>query len=207
MHFEFEGLVPPSPRRSAVTRFAPSSRTIVRCLSARLLTAALATVLALTASVDASQVRPVNLEEMTQRAGLIFSGRCTDVRVEKDVTLGVDVYVAEFRVDRRVKGHAGKTLTVRSPLEWAKGEDVVLFLYGESSYGLSSPVGLGQGKFSVVTDKSGHKTAVNQNGNKNLLHGLTAKATGRLGAKARKWHDGAPLDPDDLQDMAAALLR
>jgi hypothetical protein len=73
--------------------------------------------LSLLASPDfpnASQVRSVNLEEMTQRATLIFSGTCTDLGTERNAALGVDVLVVTFKVDRRIKGHLGRTLTIRT---------------------------------------------------------------------------------------------
>ena len=37
----------------------------------------------------------------------------------------------------------------------------MLFLYGESASGWSSPVGLGQGKFTVFEDKLGQRRALN----------------------------------------------
>jgi hypothetical protein len=44
---------------------------------------------------------------------------------------------------------------------FAKGERAVLFLYGENARGLTSPVGLGQGRFTVFEDKQGRKLAMN----------------------------------------------
>jgi hypothetical protein len=41
------------------------------------------------------------------------------------------------------------------------GEELILFLYGDSSRGLTSPVGFGQGKFKVIRDKGGKQHAAN----------------------------------------------
>ena len=44
--------------------------------------------LALAPPVDATRVRPLNLEQMADRADRVFAGRCVGVRVEKDPGLG-----------------------------------------------------------------------------------------------------------------------
>jgi len=178
--------------------------------------------------LHASQVKLVDLEQMTRRAGRIFSGRCTGARVVTDPALGRDVTVATFHVERAIKGVTGSTVTVRMlgaaaaggratglPAgipTFRPGDDVILFLYGESAQGLSSPVGLGQGRFSVRTDKQGHRRAVNDFGNSNLLSGLRSDLRDRL----RDPHVASPtgrvspqrddLDPDALLDVVATLV-
>ena len=147
----------------------------------------------------ASQVRLVNLEQMTQRAARIFSGRCTGVDVVFDSNLGRDVTVATFHVQRAVKGVSDKTVMVRmldvaavhgaasdvpaGVPTFRPGEEVVLFLYGESAQGLSSPVGLGQGRFRILTDKKGRKVALNDFANSNLLNDLRPETRARLKLK------------------------
>ena len=128
----------------------------------------------------ASRVRTMTLEEMVQRAGKIVSGRCTAVNVVKDAERGIPVTELTFQVHRSLKGPATDTLVIRQPgdatrpgllglPQFRAGEEVLLLLYGESSSGLTSPVGLGQGKFTVITDKQGKRWAVNAFGNRNLL--------------------------------------
>ena len=173
-------------------------------------------------SLLASQVRLVNLEQMTQRAARIFSGRCIETRVENDPALGRDVTVATFRVQRAVKGVSGDTVTVRmlsggtslgdEPAgvpHFNRGDEVVLFLYGESSLGLSSTVGLGQGSFKVLTDKQGRRFAFNEVANRNLMRAMRPEATARLRDRLRvpAGTEGAEtVDPASLLDMAEALL-
>jgi len=170
----------------------------------------------------ASQVRLVNLEQMTQRATRIFSGRCTQTRVEYDAALGRNITAATFRVQRVVKGVSETIVTVRmlsdggatndSPAGvpvFHRGEEVVLFLYGESSLGLSSTVGLGQGRFAVLTDKQGRRVALNAVGNRNLMRELRPAARERLRGlrqNAEDEADAADLDPSSLLDMAEALV-
>jgi hypothetical protein len=169
------------------------------------------------AKANATQVRPLNIEEMTERATTIFAGRCLHVRVETDPKLRSDVTVATFRVDRSIKGSAGNTITVRMP--WAnvasfpagvpsfeRGDDVVLFLYGESASGMRAPVGLGQGRFRIVTDKQGHRIAINDVGNRNLMHGVSAGTRQRLDGVPGLSREGN-LNPETLMDAVDGLLR
>ena len=166
----------------------------------RMLACCLVSGLALSSS-EASQVRSLDLEQMTGRAVRIFSGRCIASEVVFDATAGSDVTVATFSVDRAVKGVTGRTVTVRMSGDtkvpkFHTGEDVVLFLYGESALGLSAPVGLGQGRFTVVTDKQGRKRAINDVGNENLT-----RRTGRKNGPAEI------LDPGSLLDRVERIIR
>jgi len=178
--------------------------------------AALATILGATPAA-ASQVRPVNLEQMTERAVLIFAGRCLETGVVHDAALGREVTVATFEVERAVKGDPGKTVTVRMAVfddvsgtpgrpQFETGAEVVLFLYGESRLGLTSPVGLGQGRFDVVTDKAGRRLALNALANRNLLRDLTPEGKARLGTAFENFNDRSNLEADALLDLAAALV-
>ncbi len=179
----------------------------------RLPFAVLAVALASSALADAaaSRVRPMNLEEMTARAGRIFRGTCTAVETARDPGSALDVARVTFRVERRVKGSAPESLTVRMLADsggaalFRPGERVVLFLYDESRSGLTSPVGLGQGKFAIVEDKHGREVAVHGLGGDVLFRGLSPKASAKLGGlAARRWgREGVP--PDTLLDMAESL--
>lgn len=173
--------------------------------------------------LHATQVRPLNLEEMARSADRIFSGRCTRIEHRSEPRLGIDIVVATFRVERSVKGAVGKTLTVRMPAAFGsvaghgpddggaagfhEGDEVVLLLYGNSAYGLTSPVGLGQGKFAIKEDtKKGRRVAVNPFGNRGLLHGLSSDGLARISHVPRRSHDtGDAIDPADLLDMIQAL--
>jgi hypothetical protein len=180
---------------------------------------ALAAVIAIP-SARAATVRPVNLEEMAARAATIFSGRCLAVRTIHDDALGAEVTVVTFRVDRAVKGDPGPTHTIRlldgerqaeggrgpaAPPAFRPGEEVVVFLYGESSLGLSTPVGMGQGKFAVLEDKHGEKIALNALGNQALWRGLSPEAAARLQPHLRTQPPGRGVGPSALLDMVEAL--
>ena len=164
----------------------------------------------------ASQVRLIDLEQMTQRAARIFSGRCTGTSVVFDESMGRDVTVATFQVDRAVKGVTTDTVTVRmlsgaaadAPAgvpAFRAGDEVVLFLYRESAQGLSSPVGLGQGRFRVLKDKQGRKLALNDFGNRNLMTGLRPEVRDRLQARNEAAPRRPAAHPRDELDPAALL--
>jgi hypothetical protein len=162
---------------------------------------------ALASPAVASKVRPMTLEEMTERAGRIFSGHCTGVRVVEQPGRGMPVTKVTFRVDRTLKGRPGGILTIRQPggqgvagersagilglPRFRPGEEVILFLYGESASGLTSPVGLGQGKFTVYTDKDGLRRAVSEFGNRDLFRETSGE---RRGAAAERGPRGIPAD-------------
>lgn len=165
--------------------------------------------LALTPATEASQVLPVNLEEMTRHAASIFSGRVIETHTTVDPALGRKLTITVFEVEQSVKGQLGATFTLRTldgVSDFHLDDEVVLFLYGESKLGLSSPVGLGQGRFSIVRDKGGRRVAINDLGNDRLLSGLTPQAQSRLGASISPSRSPADIEAPELLGMAAALL-
>ena len=102
------------------------------------------------------------LQQLTQRAGYIFSGTVLSVeRVEPKSQNDVATVRIAFRVDQAVRGVSSRQVfTIR---EWAglwesgdryrKGEQVLLFLYQSSKLGLTSPVNGAYGRFKL--DSSG----------------------------------------------------
>jgi len=169
----------------------------------------------------ASRVRTMNIEQLAQRAARIFSGRCLDVRVHEDASLRHTVTDVTVAVTRTVKGNvhgrivfrllgdqtasAEKGRGVDGVPTFRRGEELVLFLYGDSASGLTSPVGFGQGKFGVIRDKAGRKLAVNGSGNQNLLRGVTAPAERKVGPDLARWKEKREIDPEVLLDIAAEL--
>lgn len=126
----------------------------------------------------ATMVRQVNLEEMAGSAHTIFSGICIDTASMCDDETGRDVVFFKFKILRIIKGEQLNELTIKMSKvvldiggapTFQLGEEVVLFLYGESDYGFTSPVGLGQGKFLVEQSSAGEKTVINGRNNMDLF--------------------------------------
>jgi len=192
-----------------------------RC-TIRFLLPAILTMLA-TVAVHASRVPRVSLEHLTRQADRIFSGRCVDVRVMRDPVLGQEVTQVTFEVQRGVKGAVHGRVTIRmlgdqrltrergrgthGVPRFQDGEELVLFLYGDSRSGLTSPVAFGNGKFTVVTDSKGSKRAVNAFDNEGLFRGLSQDALRRLGGSPARWKGREGVAPDALLDMVSVLIR
>ena len=114
----------------------------------------------------ATSVLPVSLQRMTTAADLIFHGRAIDNQVRLDETSGRVATFTTFEIIELVKGEAGPTHTIKQiggQLPGSKvrqvihgvprfiaGEEYVIFLPKASSLGFASPIGLSQGKFSVL---------------------------------------------------------
>lgn len=145
----------------------------------------------------ATQILPVNLEQIVSGASRIFTGTC--VAVEDGVVPGTSIPVTAytFSVSDPIKGDLEKTVVVRHlgvrrprpqgdrmlvfrvpgmPV-YREGQEVVLFLNPASSLGLSSPIGLSQGAFQIVR-VDGKKMVQNGLGNKGLFLGIDAREFG-----------------------------
>ena len=102
------------------------------------------------------------LQQLTQRAGYIFSGTVLSVeRIQPKSPTEVATVRITFRVDQAVRGVSARQILAIH--EWAglwdsgdryrRGEQVLLFLYQPSRLGLTSPVNGNYGRFKM--DSSG----------------------------------------------------
>jgi len=144
----------------------------------------------------AVQVQQITIQELVESAGTIVSGRVVEIREGRHpdypnvpvtyVTLEVeDVFKDDGAKVRRSSGHRLVTfmqfgglraLRVHDVPGYREGEEIVLFLYPESQYGFTSPVGGLQGKFAVQLDhRTGRRMVVNGLDNSNLFRGLDAE--------------------------------
>ena len=169
----------------------------------------------------ATRIRPANLEELTSFADRIFSGRIIEVRQSRDPELDRLVTIVTVRVEWAVKGKVGRTVTFKQLAgpdlglgrgrgvvgmpTYRQGEKVFLFLAKEGSSGLTTTLGLGQGKFIILEDRKGGGMAVNGTANRYLFKNLSAEATNRLGAVAREWRGRKGIPPETLINMVEAL--
>lgn len=127
-----------------------------------------------------------NLEQIVAKADRIFVGTVIGVTEDYVYAAGgnLPVTVYAFTVDEVLKGSVGQTLSIKqighrsNPSSlfghlpaYEDGMVVMLFLHADSQYGLTSPVGLGQGAFSVKTDGSIKVSVMNGSRNRGLLEG------------------------------------
>ena len=126
---------------------------------------------------SATTVLPVSLQSMTHSAEHIFHGKVILNEVKVDQVSQRVATFTTFNVIEAVKGKTGKTHTIKQiggqlagsqfiyvvhgiP-KFVLGEEYVVFLPKKSRLGFSSPIGLGQGSYSVIK-RDGIKTVDNQ---------------------------------------------
>lgn len=134
-------------------------------------------------------VLSLNLEQMTELADRIFLAKVASTKDDFDAE-GRWCQFTTFSVSEVYKGQVGQQVTIKQvnakPLpsldgtvvqstlfqglpEYQHGEEVLVFLHGDSAIGFTSPVGLQQGAFRVVSDASGSKKLINGVGNRGLF--------------------------------------
>jgi len=114
----------------------------------------------------ATMTMQLDLAQIVAAADRAFVGRVVSVHADRDQA-GLPSTWVTFAVDQVIKGTVGGTLTIKqfgtatrlsdgSLLRlpglptYATGDEMVVFLSGESEAGFSSPIGLAQGKFPIV---------------------------------------------------------
>lgn len=121
-----------------------------------------------TATVYATTLIPLDLQQLSTRATLIFYGEVTGNTIKKDNISGYIATFTEFRIIELIKGKAGDSHTIKQPgghltetnttlrihgvPEFETGIKYVVFLPDKSFLGFSSPLGLYQGSFQVTTE-------------------------------------------------------
>jgi hypothetical protein len=162
---------------------------------------------------------PRNLDQLTDRASDIVRGTVVSTRVEKHPELtSLDTVVVTLRLKDTLKGEAKGSFTFRQYLwdvrdaydaaGYRKGQELLLLMIAPSGLGLSSPAGMGQGRFRIVRDRAGREMAVNAAGNARLFEGLgdAGKQVAALTAQQSSLvstHRGGPIAVAEL----TALIR
>jgi len=152
----------------------------------RLLVILIATI---STNISATTVLPLSLQQLSDRAELIFYGSVLENEVIRDGNNSRIATLTRFQVHDLIKGQAadthtikqiggaiagGRSLRIHGVPRYQVGESYVLFLPRPSSLGFSSPVGLQQGNF-TVTETDGVKSVSNG-----------ARLMGYTGAKAAR---------------------
>lgn len=145
-----------------------------------------------------------NLMEIVEISKRVFVGRCSSVNegaIEFDN--GGKLYYTEytFEVSESIKGRVGSSITfrqlgLRNPIQidatraslqhipgmpmYRENEEYMLFLIGDSRLGLTTPVGLFQGAFTIRIDKYGAETATNGFLNRGLFQDIEVEDLDRL---------------------------
>lgn len=168
------------------------------------------------------QTASADLDYLVQRAGTIVRGNVISAKVEPHPQFAnLQTVAVSIAVSNVLKGTAPPTYTFRQFLldasdasdtgGYRKAGELLLLLNPVSQYGLTSPVGMDQGRFRVVRDRQGKAIAINGRSNIGLFDQLTNKAAARgvsLSPRAQamlaKPANQASLD--SLEDTIAALV-
>jgi hypothetical protein len=167
---------------------------------------------------------PRGLDQLTAEADVIIHGYITSTKVEPHPQLrNLNTVVVTMSVKDTYKGTPQKSLTFRQYVwdldpkraasEYHKGREMVLLLGPVSEYGLTSPVGLEQGRFRVSLDKKGQAVVENGRGNQGLFNAVEDRARAKglqLSARtlaATKRRGSGPLPLADLEDAIRTFAR
>jgi hypothetical protein len=163
-----------------------------------------------------------NLLELVEEAGVIVRGQVISAQVEPHPQYSaLWTVVVTLHVDETLKGQAGETFTFRQFIwgkrdradaaGYRKGSEMLLLLIRPNQHGLSSPVGLEQGRFRITRDSSDRAMASNGRGNAGLFNGVAAQAEAkalRLAPRATALVSAPRAEPvalDDLRDLVRQL--
>jgi hypothetical protein len=135
--------------------------------------------------------RPVNLTYLAQRADIIVQGRVSSVRHESLPGFpNIPTIAVTLEVENALRGSLSSAYAFREIFLGLKvregkqnyqiGQRLFLFLPSPSQYGLSSPIGIEQGRFHINQNSGGSETVMNETGNAGLFENVSRDA-----AKAR----------------------
>jgi hypothetical protein len=195
-----------------VATFGPRSRVLV-------------TVLALLLSSQAQRgalTTSRNLSQLATDADTIVRGQVAFARVEPHPQYkNLDTVVVTLKVDGVLKGTAGPTLTFRQFIwdirdryesaGYRKGQGVLLFLNRPTAAGLTAPVGLEQGRFTITRDAAGNAAAVNGRDNSGLFESAetwTQPLAGKMSVRTRNLvsqHRRGPVALDSIEEVVRAV--
>jgi hypothetical protein len=165
---------------------------------------------------------PRSFAYLATHAGTIVHGSVISARMEKHPQFSnLNTVVVTLRVKETLKGKAGETFTFRQYVPgiqgkfgaggYRKGEELLLMLNPPSRYGLSSPVGLEQGRFRILREANGSELAVNGHGNAGLFRGMEQQAASmtlsKPAARLVKEHQQGPVPLQELREIILQLTR
>ena len=187
--------------------------------------------LVLSGSALAATVLPLGMDRLQGDAKLVFLGECLSNSVELDPQSGRVVTYTTFEVIETYKGKPGRSLTIKQiggnlpgaelnvqipgVPQFEVGKRYVVFLPPASALGFSSPVGLGQGKFTVKANAQGETMVSNGRDVGELMENMAqSKMPSRVADKLRAMPDKekpanakarAEMQLDDLRSILRGM--
>ncbi|HEY8714264.1 MAG TPA: hypothetical protein VIM00_02740 [Candidatus Acidoferrum sp.] len=178
----------------------------------------------LVSAQSGARTTPVGLDQLVQRASVILRGSVISANVEPHPQFSnLQTVVVTISVGKVLKGEPGKLYTFRQFLMdprdaadaggYRKSGELLLFLNPTSEYGLTSPVGLEQGRFRITRDAKGRAFTANGQANLALFDQVLSRGTSRgarFSAQSKAMISApsrgkVPLEP--FEDAVVALAR
>jgi hypothetical protein len=167
-------------------------------------------------------ILPRNLTQLVDESEVIVQGRVTSVSLAPHAQLSnLSTVVVTLQVEEMIKGTNTPTYIFRQAvidkrdqqqlMGYRVGQHLLLALIRPSVYGLSSPAGMQQGRFSVSSVAGGKLQATNGFGNAGLLRGIDSQlqASGtQLSSQVRAMlaePKAGPLPLDELKSLMRAI--
>ena len=176
---------------------------------------------------EAAKVKAVNLEQLVEKADRIFVGTCTLVEEIKVPGTQLPATRYTFWVSESLKGKLDEVVVIRQfgvrdsggeirrsvgpripgmPI-YEEGEEVILFLAGDSKVGMTSPIGFSQGAFRVI-NREGVQFVENGVKNLGLFRGLLSESQAAKWKLSDQEHDLMSKDTGPLDyDLFTGLVR
>jgi len=164
---------------------------------------------------------PQDITQLTAKANQVIRGQIINVKIEPHPQYSnLQTVVVTLRVQETLKGPSSQIYTFRQVIlgqpqsrsaGYSRGAEVVLFMHSTNENGVTSPVGVSQGIFTVTRDQNGRGTVMNGAGNRGLfgdtgvrerLSKLKMSPSMRSRITAQ---EGGPLDLETMQSMVRQL--
>ncbi|MDI9612343.1 MAG: hypothetical protein QM330_04655 [Acidobacteriota bacterium] len=160
--------------------------------------------------------RQVNLAYLTQRADVIVQGRVARVRhAPLPGYPNIPTVEVTLEVENMLRGPRGRTYTFREVFlglraregkqGYREGQRLLLFLPASSRYGLSSPVGIEQGRFHITCGSGGEEIVANEMENAGLFRNTALAARGVRLTEGQKRLLGVKRGPVRLGEMIPVI--
>jgi len=187
-------------------------------------------ILILSLPLSAMVVLPASLQQLANRADLVFQGICEskreDVFYNPQSKKEIPIVVYTFRVNDVIKGNVGSFVEVKqwnfssrrealdyglAPIDQSRfdaGREYFLFLGPLSPKfdGFRWVVGNDQGKFNVVRDSKGVSKVVNPYGNRGLFKGVSVKSVSKSEQNVLQAPPG-PVPVDDFTSLVKKMVK
>lgn len=166
-----------------------------------------------------ARTTPRGLDQLTEEADVIVHGSVVSARVEPHPQFkNLMTVVISLHVQETLKGRPRNSMQFRQYIwdirdqidaaRYAKGQELLLMLGPVSEHGLTSPVGLEQGRFRISRDSNGQTIALNGYGNVGLFESVARRAERKgvqLPPRVKALSQSHQAGPVPLADLESAI--